>query len=100
MIGRQFEIFPSQPPNWMVVDPSAAFLVVRSLNEHALRSFLWKNPLRRQQISHGFGEEPKSSADGRTLYYRADELLLAVPLEIGTGHERGCNTGNIGRLAT
>ena len=40
MIGRQFEIFPSQPPNWMVVDPSAAFLVVRSLNEYALRSFL------------------------------------------------------------
>jgi hypothetical protein len=44
MIGWQFGIFPSQPPNWMVVDPSAAFLVVRSLNECALRSFLWKNP--------------------------------------------------------
>jgi hypothetical protein len=38
----------------------------------------------RQQISNGLGEEPKWSADGRTLYYRADELVMAVPLEIGT----------------
>jgi hypothetical protein len=33
MIGRQFEILPSQPPNWMSIDPSAPFAAVMLLTE-------------------------------------------------------------------
>jgi hypothetical protein len=33
MIGRQFGIFPSQPPNWMATAPSRPFLAVRLFSE-------------------------------------------------------------------
>jgi hypothetical protein len=36
MIGRQFRILPSQPPNWTATKPSALFLAVMLLSERAL----------------------------------------------------------------
>jgi hypothetical protein len=33
MIGRQFAVLPSQPPNWIVTDPSASFFAVTLLIE-------------------------------------------------------------------
>jgi hypothetical protein len=33
MIGRQFGILPSQPPNWMATDPSAPFFAVMLFTE-------------------------------------------------------------------
>jgi hypothetical protein len=33
MIGRQFGIFPSQPPNWTVTVPSGFFFAVMLLSE-------------------------------------------------------------------
>jgi hypothetical protein len=33
LMGRQFEIFPSQPPNWIATPPSAFFFAVMLLTE-------------------------------------------------------------------
>ena len=35
----------------------------------------------RYQVSTAFGEEPRWAPDGRTLYYRAGNLLMAVPVD-------------------
>jgi serine/threonine-protein kinase len=35
----------------------------------------------RHQVSTTLGEEPKWAPDGKTLYYRSDDLLMAVPVE-------------------
>lgn len=43
----------------------------------------------RWQVSTAGGEEPRWSKDGRTLYYHAQPLLLAVPIEPGPGFEYG-----------
>ena len=37
----------------------------------------------RVQISTGGGEEPRWAADGRTLFYRVDDRLMAVPIDKG-----------------
>jgi hypothetical protein len=33
MMGRQFAILPSQPPNWTAIDPSSLFFAVMLLSE-------------------------------------------------------------------
>jgi serine/threonine-protein kinase len=37
------------------------------------------------QISTALGEEPRWSSDGQTLYYRADESIMAVPIDTRRG---------------
>ena len=44
MIGRQFGVLPSQPPNWMVTDPSASFFAVMLLSVYASNVFFAKKP--------------------------------------------------------
>jgi hypothetical protein len=33
MVGKQFEILPSQPPNWTETEPSVFFFAVTLLSE-------------------------------------------------------------------
>jgi hypothetical protein len=44
MIGRQFGALPSQPPNWILIDPSSLGFAVMLLNEYASYSFCSKYP--------------------------------------------------------
>jgi serine/threonine-protein kinase len=39
----------------------------------------------RRQVSTTLGEEPKWSPDGHTLYYRADDVVMAVPIDTTGG---------------
>ena len=41
MIGRQFGILPSQPPNWIAIDPSVLFLPVMLLMETPPADAFW-----------------------------------------------------------
>ena len=41
----------------------------------------------RWQVSTSGGEEPRWSSDGRTLYYRNDNVLMAVAVNAGTAFE-------------
>jgi hypothetical protein len=45
MIGIQLGVFPSQPPNRMVTDPSGSFFAVMLLSVYASDGFLTKKPL-------------------------------------------------------